>query len=78
VKNCEVTYVGQTKRQFRTGVKEHRNKIKQDHSKHSVISEHIINYNDTFDWKNTKILDREPKFHKRIVSEMIHIKEQKA
>jgi len=70
-------YVGQTKRQLRTRINEHRNNIKQDHSKHSVISEHIINYNHTFDWENTKILDCEPKFYKRIVSEMIHIKEQK-
>jgi len=73
-KNCEATYVGQTKRQLR--VKEHKNNIKQDHSKHSVILEHIIKYNHFFDWENTKILDCEPKFYKRIVSEMIHIKEQ--
>jgi len=38
--------------------------------------EHIINYNHSFDWDNTKILDRESNFYKRIVSEMIHIKEQ--
>jgi len=57
-------------------VREHRNNIKQDQSKHSVISEHI-NYNHTFDWENIKILDYEPRFYKRIVSEMIHIKEQK-
>jgi len=76
-KNCDATYVGQTKRQFRTRVSEHRNNIKQDQSKRSVITEHIINYNHTFDWENTKILDYEPRFYKRIVSEMIHIKEQK-
>jgi len=71
-KNCEVIYVGQTKRQLKTVVKEHKNNIKQDPSKHSVISEHIIKYNHSFDWENTKILDCEPKFYKRIVSEMIH------
>jgi len=75
-KNCEATYVGQTKRQLRTRVREHRNNIKQDQSKLSVISEHIMNHNHTFDWENTKILDYEPRFYKRIVSEMIHIKEQ--
>jgi len=58
-------------------VKEHRNNIKLEQSKLSVISEHIINYDHTFDWENTKILDCESRFYKRIVSEMIHIKEQK-
>jgi len=41
-----------------------------------VISEHIINYNHSFEWDNTKILDREFNYYKRTVSEMIHIKEQ--
>jgi len=29
------------------------------------------------DWENVKILDFEPKYRKRLISEMIHIKEQK-
>jgi len=41
-KNCEVTYVGQTKRQLKTKVKEHCSNIKLD-TKHSVITEHILN-----------------------------------
>jgi len=74
-KNCDATYIGQTKKQLRIRIKEHKNNIKQDQSKHSVISEHIINH--SFDWDNAKILDCESKFYKRITSEMIHIKEQK-
>jgi len=31
----------------------------------------------TFDWENVKIIDHEHNFHKRLISEMIHIKEQK-
>jgi len=74
--NCEASYVGQTKRQLRTRIREHINNLKQDQTKHSVISEHILNHNHNFDWDNTVILDREPRFYKRIISEMIHIKEQ--
>jgi len=75
---CEATYVGQTKRQLRIKLKEHKNNLKQDQSKYSVISEHnIIEYNHSFDWDNTKIIDRESNFDKRTVSEMIHIKQQK-
>jgi len=76
-KNCDASYVGQTKRQIRTRIKEHYNNIKTDKSKHSVITEHIINFNHNFDWDNIKIMDTESNYNKRLVSEMLHIKEQK-
>jgi len=52
----------------------HKVHLKLDQSKHSVISEHITKY--SF-WENTKIMDHESRYFKRIISEMIHIKEQK-
>lgn len=76
-KDCEVSYVGQTKRKLRTRLKEHINNIKFDSSKHSVVSEHIVNEQHAFDWDNVKILDIESNYYKRLISEMIHIKEQK-
>ncbi|KAG5313537.1 MOS1T transposase, partial [Pseudoatta argentina] len=42
--NCDVSYVGQTKRQLQIRIKEHRNNIKLDQSKHSVITKHITEY----------------------------------
>lgn len=51
--------------------------IKLDSIRHSVISEHILNKQHTFDWNNVKILDSEINYHKRLISEMLHIKEQK-
>jgi len=75
-KDCDVSYVGQTKRQLRTRVKEHHNNNKLDESKHSVISEHILSCNYSFDWNQVKILDTEPNYNKRLISEMLHIKEQ--
>jgi len=62
---------------LKTRIREHKNNIKLNQSKHSVILEHIIKFNHSFDWDNAKILDCESKFYKRITSEMIHIKEQK-
>jgi len=44
--------------------------------KHSVISQHILNHNHSFNWKDIKILDSEPNYNKRLISEMLHIKEQ--
>lgn len=58
-KDCEATYVGQTKRQLGTRIKEHAKNIRLESSRHSVVTEHIINKQHTFDWDNVKILDTE-------------------
>jgi len=65
------------KRQLKTRLKEHKNNLKQDQSKYLIISEHIIEYNHSFDWDNTKIMDRKYNFYERIVSEIIYKKKQK-
>jgi len=36
----------------------------------------MLNQDHTFDWKNIKILDTESNYNKRLISEMLHIKEQ--
>jgi len=46
-----------------------------DDTKHSV-TEHILNLNHKFDWENVKILDTKSNYNKRLISEMLHIKEQ--
>ncbi|KAL6253982.1 hypothetical protein P5V15_015836 [Pogonomyrmex californicus] len=63
-KDCDATYIGQTKRLLKTRINEHFRDInKSNKSLHE------------FNWDNIKILDKEPSW-KRIVSEMIHIKKQ--
>ena len=76
-KDCNASYVGQTKRQLQTRMKEHINNIKLDSARHSVISAHILNEHHSFDWDNVRILDSETNYYKRLISEMLHIKEQK-
>jgi len=70
-RNFNVSYVGQTKRQLLTRVKEYISNIKLDPTKHSVVSEHILTSNHSFDWKNVKILDYERNYYKRLTSEML-------
>ncbi|XP_071581603.1 uncharacterized protein [Temnothorax nylanderi] len=76
-KNCDASYVGQTKRQLQTRLREHKNNIRLDASKHSVVSEHSTKFNHSFDWDNARILEIEHNYKKRLTAEMIHIKEQK-
>jgi len=75
-KDCNASYVDQTKRQLKIRIKEHKNNSKSLSSKPSVITEHILEYSHSFDWENIKILDIESNYYKRAVSEMLHIKEQ--
>jgi len=74
--NCENSYVGQTKRQLGTRLKEHMSDIKKKSGLLSVVSKHILECNHEMDWKRTVILDKEPSYTKRIISEMIYIKRQ--
>ncbi|KYN07988.1 hypothetical protein ALC62_01038 [Cyphomyrmex costatus] len=74
-KDCDMTYVGQTKRRLKTRLKEHRDGWKRINNT-SVVSKHQVNCNHDIDWDNTAILDNEPIYFKRSISEMIHIKNQ--
>lgn len=76
-KDCDASYVGQTKRQLNTRISEHKNHIRRGMSGHSVITDHRISSNHDFDWDNVSVLDNEPWLRKRLISEILHIKRQK-
>jgi len=73
--NCEASYVGQTKRQLKTRINEHEKNINLRNEDLNVISIHRLLGHD-FNWNEAKILDKEPSFKKRIISEMLHITQQ--
>lgn len=75
-KDCDGSYVGQTSRQLKTRITEHRNHIHRNISTHSVITDHRLQFNHEFDWDDVKILDRERYLGKRLISEMMFIKRQ--
>jgi len=76
-KDCNYSYVGQTKRKLKTRLKEYINDIKKPVNSLSVISNHRIETDHAIDWVNKKILGSERSHYKRLVSEMIYIKTQK-
>jgi len=73
-KDCDVTYIGQTKRRLNTRV--NTKKILIGKSNHSVITEHRLDINHDFDWENPIILDKEKQYYRRLIFEMINIKTQ--
>jgi len=76
-KDCNASYVGQTGRLLKTRVSEHQNHIRRNTSTTSIITDHRMHSNHDFDWNKVEILDVERYYHKRLVSEMLHIKRQK-
>lgn len=72
-KSGQASYVGQTKRKLYTRINEHK---KLQPSNITAVSEHVMDSNHIIDWENVKIVDKEPIFHKRRISEMLHIKLQ--
>jgi len=74
--DCEATYIGQTKRQLGTRIHEHTKDINKKGAALSVISDHRLDYDHDMNWKGVEIVDIEPSYGKRLISEMIHIKKQ--
>ena len=68
--SCLATYIAETKGALKTRINEH----KKDLSKKSVVAIHAINNAHEINWKDVKILDKEPNYNKSIISEMIQIK----
>ena len=50
-RDCKSTYVGQTKRNLKTRVKEHQNNINKKTGNLSVISEYRLEKNHDFEWE---------------------------
>ncbi|KYM94600.1 hypothetical protein ALC62_14773 [Cyphomyrmex costatus] len=70
--DCDASYVGQTGRQLKTRINEHRNHIRHNTSTRSVITDHRLQFNHDFQWEDVRILDEEPNYRKRL-----NIKKQK-
>lgn len=75
--DCDASYVGQTGRQLKKRISEHRNHIRRNTSQPSVITNHRLEFGHDFNWEESEILDRESSLGKRLVSEMLFIKRQK-
>lgn len=76
-KDCDISYIGQTKRHLSTRIKEHFRNIKMHSSNLSVVSKHKIEYNHDFDWSLPIILHCEKYVRKREIAEMFFIKKNK-
>ena len=72
--NCDNEYIGQTKRQFGTRLKEHQKAVFFCKKESSAFSEHTCLTNHTIGWDNSKIIITNRLYHQRLCLEAWHIK----
>jgi len=75
--DCDKLYIGQTKRHLGTRIKEHSNNIKNSAGNYSVVTNHKLEENHDFKWKEPIILHKERNRRKREIAEMFFIKKIK-
>ena len=54
--DCEKEYLGQTKRQFSTRLKEHQRAVSSLYSSKSALAEHVCKTSYKIAWEDTKII----------------------
>ena len=70
---CDHEYIGQTKRQFDTRLKEHQRAVSFCEKENSALSEYTCLINHTIGWDNSKIITTYRCYHQRLCLEACHI-----
>ena len=71
--DCDNEYIGQTKRQFGTRLKEHQKAVFFCKKENSALSEHTCLTNHTIGWDNSKIITTNRRYHQRLCLEAWHM-----
>ena len=71
--DCDHEYVGQTKRQFGTRLKEHQRAVCQSKIDNSALSEHACRTKHSIAWGDSKIVTTNQRYHQRRCLEAWHI-----
>ena len=67
--DCNFVYIGQTKRDLKSRLAEHKLTIKNQEPEKSALCEHYMRFDHLIDWNNSKILKTEAHYSKRLTSE---------
>lgn len=73
---CGKSYVGQTKQYLERRIRQHKNDCRNDKrydAEKTALSKHHFDLQHNFRFQDTTILDNEPNYSKRLISEMIQI-----
>lgn len=68
--NCDSIYIGQTKQYLEKRIQEHKSKK----DAHTALNDHTKQTGHTFNFQDTKILQTETNYYKRLFAETVEIK----
>jgi len=68
-KDCDKSYIGETKRKFSTHLKEHQKGVEHKHSQNSALAEHCLRSGHTVSWEASKILHTSANWRNRRILE---------
>ena len=68
-KDCDKSYIGETKRKFSTRLKEHQKAVEHKHSQKSALTEPCFRSDHTVSWEASKILRMSAKWCSRHILE---------
>ena len=71
--DCEKVYLGQTKRQFCTRLKEHQRAVSNFNSSKSALAEHVCETSHNIAWEDSKIITTNNRYGQRLCLEAWHI-----
>ena len=74
--SCGRCYIGQTKRQLRTRLKEHKNNIR--YARINSVTDHWLTCNKGFTWNGARFIDRGRNTESRLIKETIAIRHHRA
>ena len=60
---CDYVWVGQTKRDLKSRIAEHKRAIKFQRHEKSAFCEHLMEFDHTVDWNGSTILKYESNYH---------------
>ena len=71
--DCEKEYLGQSKRQFGTRLKEHQKAVSTLDKGKSVFAEHVCYTKHEIAWENSKVITTNNRYGQRLFLEAWHI-----
>jgi len=74
---CNLSYIGTSKRNLKTRMKEHEDDIRKKRTNSTALCEHAITKEHTIDFENVSIIDKEKNERKRYILESLHIQQKR-
>ena len=71
-RDCEATYIGESKRSFKQRSSEHMRAVKNRDIEKNEIADHCWDKDHQMNWDNKKVIDRERNVYARKIKETIH------